>query len=43
MLDLKGQYRKIQSEIDTALFDAVHSANFINGKDVSIFQENSEN
>lgn len=40
MVDLKGQYQKIKTEIDKAMIDCVESAEFINGKLVSTFSEN---
>ena len=35
MVDLRGQYQKIKSEIDQAMIACVESAEFINGKLVS--------
>lgn len=43
MVDLRGQYLKIQDEIDEAIKDAVHSANFINGSKVESFEQNLSN
>jgi UDP-2-acetamido-2-deoxy-ribo-hexuluronate aminotransferase len=40
MVDLKGQYKKIKPDIDRAMIDCVESAEFINGKLVSVFSEN---
>jgi len=40
MVDLKGQYQRIKPEIDSAMIACVESAEFINGKAVSIFSEN---
>jgi UDP-2-acetamido-2-deoxy-ribo-hexuluronate aminotransferase len=40
MVDLKGQYRKIQEEIDTAVTKSIHEANFINGPEVASFTKN---
>lgn len=40
MVDLKNQYLKIQNEIDSAIFDVVSSASFINGSQVSSFTNN---
>jgi len=37
MVDLKGQYAKIQNEIDNAILKCIRSANFINGPAVSEF------
>ncbi len=42
MVDLQGQYRKIKSEIDTAIMECVESASFINGPKVKAFQESLE-
>lgn len=42
MVDLKGQYAKIQSEIDRAIQEVLDSANFINGPAVKKFQTNLE-
>ncbi|MBK6837292.1 MAG: DegT/DnrJ/EryC1/StrS family aminotransferase [Bacteroidetes bacterium] len=42
MVDLIGQYQKIQSEIDKAVLDVMHSAAFINGPDVKGFQAELE-
>ncbi len=42
MVDLKGQYKKIKSEIDTAITRVVGSAAFINGPEVEAFQKNLE-
>jgi UDP-2-acetamido-2-deoxy-ribo-hexuluronate aminotransferase len=40
MVDLKGQYAKIQNEIDKAILESIRSANFINGPVVSEFSKN---
>ncbi len=40
MVDLKGQYKKIKTEIDKAMVDCVESAEFINGKLVKTFSDN---
>jgi UDP-2-acetamido-2-deoxy-ribo-hexuluronate aminotransferase len=40
MVDLKGQYHKIKSEIDRAIFECMESAEFINGKKVAEFTLN---
>ncbi len=40
MVDLKGQYSKIQSEIDFEVLECIRSANFINGPAVSEFSKN---
>ncbi len=42
MVDLKGQYQKIKSEIDDAMITCIESAGFINGKAVSTFSHNLE-
>lgn len=42
MVDLKGQYRKIQPEIDQAVLDCLASTAFINGPQVKKFQANLE-
>ena len=39
MVDLKGQYAKIQDEIDKAILESIRSANFINGPAVSEFSK----
>jgi dTDP-4-amino-4,6-dideoxygalactose transaminase len=38
MVDLKGQYEKIKSEIDSAVLDVVRSTAYINGPAVAEFQ-----
>lgn len=40
MVDLKGQYVKIQSEIDAAVLKVIRDAAFINGPDVEEFSKN---
>ena len=40
MVDLKGQYEKIQEEIDTAVLKVIREANFINGPEVVDFTKN---
>ncbi len=40
MVDLKGQYKKIKTEIDEAMIVCIESAEFINGKLVTSFSEN---
>lgn len=42
MVDLKGQYQKIQKEIDEAVIDVIRSSVFIGGPDVSAFREELE-
>nr|MDQ3100703.1 DegT/DnrJ/EryC1/StrS family aminotransferase [Bacteroidota bacterium] len=39
MVDLTGQYRKIQDEVDKAVLDVVRSAAFINGPPVKAFEQ----
>lgn len=43
MVDLKGQYEKIKTQIDEAVQDAIASCAFINGPPVSTFQHSLEN
>ncbi|HEX8367635.1 MAG TPA: DegT/DnrJ/EryC1/StrS family aminotransferase [Pyrinomonadaceae bacterium] len=43
MVDLKGQYEKIKSEIDEAVLKCLASTAYINGKEVQSFQKNLEN
>lgn len=40
MLDLKGQYRKIKSDIDKSIQHVLDNTNFINGPDVHLFEKN---
>lgn len=40
MVDLKGQYAKIQAEIDAALLKTIRDASFINGPEVATFTKN---
>jgi UDP-2-acetamido-2-deoxy-ribo-hexuluronate aminotransferase len=40
MVDLKGQYAKIQNEIDNAILETISSTNFINGPSVLEFSKN---
>lgn len=42
MVDLKGQYKKIQEEVDQAVLEVIRSAAFINGPAVKSFQANME-
>lgn len=42
MVDLKGQYEKIKTEIDEAVLNVLGSTAFINGPAVAQFQENLE-
>lgn len=43
MVDLLGQYEKIQAEIDKAVLDVIHSTAFINGPEVKAFKSDLEN
>lgn len=40
MVDLQGQYKRIKTEIDEAIFDVINSAKFIKGPQVEIFANN---
>ena len=40
MVDLKGQYAKIQAEIDAALLKTIRDASFINGPELATFTKN---
>ncbi len=40
MVDLKGQYEKIQAEIDAAVLKTIRDASFINGPEVATFTRN---
>jgi dTDP-4-amino-4,6-dideoxygalactose transaminase len=40
MVDLKGQYAKIKTEVDESIFNVVNRCNFINGEDVQLFASN---
>ncbi|MBI2281996.1 MAG: DegT/DnrJ/EryC1/StrS family aminotransferase, partial [Bacteroidetes bacterium] len=42
MVDLKGQYKKIKSEIDAAIIDVLESTAYINGPEVHAFQKELE-
>ncbi len=42
MVDLLGQYEKIQSEIDKAVLDVIRSSAYINGPEVTAFREELE-
>ncbi|HEX4888714.1 MAG TPA: DegT/DnrJ/EryC1/StrS family aminotransferase [Luteibaculaceae bacterium] len=42
MVDLQGQYRKIQKEIDEAVLGVVRSTAYINGPEVKSFQQELE-
>lgn len=42
MVDLKGQYSKIKSEIDNAILDVIDNTEFINGTAVKNFQKSLE-
>lgn len=43
MVDLIGQYEKIQPEIDKAVLDVIRSSAYINGPEVKTFQAELEN
>jgi len=43
MVDLKGQYKKIQNQINEAVIDVIESTAFINGPEVKGFQKDLEN
>ncbi len=43
MVDLKGQYLKLQEEIDTSIMNVIRSANYINGLEVESFANNLSN
>lgn len=40
MVDLKGQYSRIKSEIDAAIQDVINQAQFIKGKQITDFEQN---
>jgi UDP-2-acetamido-2-deoxy-ribo-hexuluronate aminotransferase len=42
MVDLKGQYEKIQNKVNKAIFDVIESSAFINGPEVKGLQEDLE-
>lgn len=42
MVDLKGQYKKIQTQINNSIEDVINSTAFINGPEVKSFQNNLE-
>ena len=42
MVDLKGQYQKIEQEIDAKVLDVVKSTAYINGPEVKMFQAELE-
>lgn len=42
MVDLKGQYEKIKTEINQAVISCISSTEFINGPAVEVFQRNLE-
>ena len=43
MVDLKAQYDKIRTEVDSAIMNVVRSAEYINGPEVKAFQGEFEN
>ena len=42
MVDLSGQYKKIQQEVDVAINGVIQSSSFINGPKVHVFQKELE-
>ena len=40
MVDLKTQYLRLQSEIDMAMAEVIHSTNFIKGPQLKKFEDN---
>jgi UDP-2-acetamido-2-deoxy-ribo-hexuluronate aminotransferase len=42
MVDLQSQYKKIKTEIDSAIIDVIEQASFINGPEVSEFRSDLE-
>ena len=42
MVDLKGQYEKIQEEVTVAINEVIKTTSFINGPAVKEFQQNLE-
>lgn len=42
MVDLKGQYEKIKSEVDAAILNVLNTTAYINGPEVKNFQSNLE-
>ena len=42
MVDLRGQYHKIQSKVDDSVLKTINSASFINGPQVKRFQKHLE-
>ncbi len=42
MVDLKSQYLKIKTEIDSSIIDVIEKSEFINGSQVKIFQKQLE-
>ena len=42
MVDLRGQYQKIQSKVDDSVLKTINSASFINGPQVKNFQKHLE-
>ncbi|GAB1307807.1 DegT/DnrJ/EryC1/StrS family aminotransferase [Urechidicola sp. KH5] len=42
MVDLKGQYEKIKSEVDSAVLNVIESSAYINGPEVHAFQKDLE-
>jgi dTDP-4-amino-4,6-dideoxygalactose transaminase len=42
MVDLVGQYKKIKTEVDSAVTEVMNTASFVNGLEVQKFQKNLE-
>ena len=42
MVDLKGQYERIQDQVNQSVLDTIASAQFINGPQVKSFQDHLE-
>ena len=43
LVDLMGQYKKIEQEIDHAVLDVIKSGAYINGPEVKAFAEDLQN
>ena len=39
ILDIKGQYKRIKSEVDSAILNVLENTNFINGPEVKSFEK----
>ena len=42
MVDLKGQYKKIENQVNDSVLKTINSTNFINGPQVKNFQKHLE-